>query len=140
MIDEWVKLKCKKSWITKNWIKQQRGTVVGRKVNDIRGKKWLQKKEPFTKRKEKTRSIFRALLGLVLHLLRKRFARRGLLRLLLLRGWLLWSFGWGSTPLQDKKGTSRESEAKSTKFQISRRGLYLFLHWGLLWRRNVLRT
>jgi hypothetical protein len=107
--------------------------VVGKKVNDGSGKKWLQKKEPFAKRKEKNRtwSIFRALLGLVLHLLRKRFARRGLLRLLLLRGWLLWSFGWGSTPLQDKKKVQAENQKQSQPNSQYQEEGYTFFFTGV---------
>ena len=116
-MDEWVNLKRKKVGKLKKVGSNNKGEQwweEREKVNDGRGKKGCRKKNRSQKetRKNSTWSIFRALLGLVLHLLRKRFARRGLLRLLLLRRWLLWSFDWGSTPLQDNKRYKQRIRSK----------------------------
>ena len=86
---------------------EKKSTTAGKQKN--KQTTWENQKK---KKKNCPWSVFRALLGLVLHLLRKRFARRGLLRLLLLRRWLLWSFDWGSTPLQDNKRYKQRIRSK----------------------------
>ena len=60
MMDEWVNLKRKikvKKVEEKNWIKQQRGTVVGKKKSTTAGEKKVAEKRSVRKKKRKKLSV-----------------------------------------------------------------------------------
>ena len=133
----------KKSRITKNRIKQQRGTVVGKKSQQQQGKKMVAEKRSVRKKKRKKTvrgQFFEPFLGLSFIFSANASLGVAFFDFFFSAGGSSRASARAARPCKITKGTNRGSEAKSTKLPISRRGLYLFLHWGLLWRRNVLRT
>jgi hypothetical protein len=146
MMDEWVNLK-RKIKVKKSRREKLDQTTKGnsggqKKVNDSRGKKGCRKKKRSQKEKKKTvrGQFFEPFLGLSFIFSANASLGVAFFDFFFSAGGSSGASTGAARPCKITKGTSRGSEAKSTKLPISRRRLYLFLHWGLLWRRSVLRT